>query len=62
MFQNVLQKHSILKHCYQCDSELLQLLQIFYLLFCTEHVTVHFNFHGIAINLFDIVFMFVTLY
>ena len=44
----------------QCHSELLRLLHMFYLLFCTRHVRGHLNFHGIAIKLFDIVFMFVT--
>ena len=33
-------------------------LHIFYLLFCTGHVRGHLNFRGIAIKLFDIVFMF----
>ena len=43
----------------QCHSELSQLLHKFYLLFCTGYIRGHLNFHGIAIKLFDIVFMFV---
>ena len=43
----------------QCHSELFLFLHMYFIFsLCTGHERGHLNFHGITINLFDIVFMF----